>query len=150
MYEPLMEHADEYKTVRRPQKRKTTAVNVVALTEADRQTLRNENNWIVEMDTYLRDVQALSQQNHRSVMRQVEKLSAGLGITYHRWKSDVYFYKDQKVALDTDFGAMHEEACHFEAEHGKDLGNGMYHSPIHTCWAIQRFLSALTHDALPS
>jgi len=50
------------------------------ISDKDRQKLLGENNWLGEMRTYLLEVENLSDQNYRSVINQVEKLVAGLGI----------------------------------------------------------------------
>lgn len=94
------------------------------LTEEERTQLREQVDWLDEMEAYLKDEENLSYQNYRSVMRQVEKLVAGEGVTYHHWDEGTYFYKDSRITLSDDFDVLYEEACNFEDEHGKDLGNG--------------------------
>jgi len=58
-------------------------------------------------------------------MRQVKKMVAGIGITYHHWKSGVIFGEGKKVSLSDDLETLYNEAVDFEDIHGKDLGNGM-------------------------
>jgi hypothetical protein len=110
-----------------------------SLSEEDRKKL-SAIDWLEEMEVYLKNEEQLSYQNHRSVMRQVEKLVAGVGITYHHWNEGVYFMKGQTIQLSDDFGTMHDEAVAFENEHGRDLGNGwLLRHPIKKLENFQRY-----------
>jgi hypothetical protein len=106
---------------------------VHALTEEDRQQLQRyaTADWLPEMERYLKDVEHVSYPNQRSVLRQVEKLVSGDGITYARWNDDsssaeIYFGRGRNVSLTDDFDQLYDEACAFEEAHGRDLGNGAY------------------------
>ena len=74
------------------------------------------------MSDYLKEVENLSPQNLRNVMRQVEKLVSGSGVTYHHWAPDVVFRC--KVTLKHDFHELHTQAADFESKYGKDRGHG--------------------------
>ena len=119
---------NEQFTPKRKKIRKKQEV-VVGLTDEERSQLREQVDWLEEMEAYLKDEENLSYQNHRSVMRQVEKLVTGQGITYHHWGKETYFGKGTRITLSDNFDSLYEEACDFEDEHGKDLGNG-------TCWSF--------------
>ena len=92
------------------------------LTEQDRQRLRLSETWLDDMTDYLTEVEKLSPQNLRSVMRQVEKLVSGSGVTYQHWAPGVVFRC--KVTLQHDFHELHTQAADFESRHGKDRGHG--------------------------
>ena len=92
------------------------------------------------MEVYLRKEEELSAQNLRSVMRQVEKLVSGVGITYHHWNESVVFAANTKIKLQDDFDALHGQAQDFEDEHGQDLGNGwLLRHPIQKLANFQRY-----------
>jgi hypothetical protein len=104
-----------------------------ALTNKDRQQLQRyvSADWLQEMEVYLKEVEHVSYPNQRSVMRQVEKLVSGEGITYVHWNNpsgngEIYFGRGRNVSLSDDFDQLYDEACVFEEEHGRDLGNGTY------------------------
>ena len=52
------------------------------------------------------------------------KLVTGVGVDYHRWPAGVVFRKGEPVTLQDDLAEIKEDAKDFEAQHGKDLGNG--------------------------
>ena len=109
----------------RVKKRKVSS-SMTALSEAERNALKAEEKWLDALEDYLVDEEGLSKPNYRSVMRQVEKLVSGIGITYHHWEEGVYFMKGRKITLNDDFNKLYDEAVDFEDEHGKDLGNGKF------------------------
>ena len=86
--------------------------------------------WIQEMELYLKDVEHLSYPNYRNVLRQVEKLITGTGITYTHWQDNVSFPTSEDhpnpISLSDDMDQLYIEALEFETEHGRDLGNGTY------------------------
>lgn len=104
--------------------RKKRRVAEIQLTAQERQSLRTSEKWLDALQTYLVEEEQLSEQNLRSVMRQVEKLVSGMGVTYRHWDEGVVFGRQQKVTLRDDFDALHAEAVEFENRHGRDLGNG--------------------------
>jgi hypothetical protein len=109
---------------KKPKQHRSTNTSADTLSEADRQALRQQLNWIDRMDKYLENVQQISEPNRQSVMRQVEKLASGKGVTYHRWEEGTYFASGRPITLGETFNKLYEEACAFEDEHGRDLGNG--------------------------
>jgi len=58
------------------------------------------------------------------VIRQVTKLVTGVGVEYHHWPAGVVFRKGEPVTLQDDLAQIKEDAKDFEAQHGRDLGNG--------------------------
>ena len=58
------------------------------------------------------------------MIRQVTKLVTGVGVEYHHWPAGVVFRKGEPVTLQDDLAQIKEDAKDFEAEHGRDLGNG--------------------------
>ena len=52
------------------------------------------------------------------------KLVTGVGVDYHRWPAGVVFRKGEPVTLQDDLAQIKEDAKDFEAQHGRDLGNG--------------------------
>ena len=58
------------------------------------------------------------------MIRQITKLVTGVGVDYHRWPAGVVFRKGEPVTLQDDIEQIKEDAKDFEAEHGRDLGNG--------------------------
>jgi hypothetical protein len=101
-----------------------------SLSEEDRDKLKNLPDWVNDMEVYLQDEENLSRQNVSSVMRQVAKLSTGVGITYSRWDDSVSFAKGRPIDLSDDLDSLYVEAIDFEEEHGRDLGNGAYFSGL--------------------
>ena len=76
------------------------------------------------MEDYLIAHEHLSPQNLRSVMRQVEKLVSGKGISYSQWEDHVLFASGRPIQLSDDMQEWYEQAVQFEDEHGRDKGNG--------------------------
>ncbi|GAX13674.1 hypothetical protein FisN_14Lh310 [Fistulifera solaris] len=105
-------------------KKRRIVHNTTALTAEQRQQLRQEVAWMDDLEDYLHTQEQLSTQNLKSVMRQVEKLVSGEGITYSQWDEGVYFAKNSRVQLSDDFDALYEQAVQFEDEYGRDRGNG--------------------------
>ncbi len=66
----------------------------------------------------------ISPDNRKTVIRQITKLVTGVGVDYHRWPAGVVFRKGEPVTLQDDLVQIKEDAKDFEAEHGRDLGNG--------------------------
>jgi len=102
----------------------------IELSEDQRATLSQCDNWLCEMESFLSSVphgkmnRVCSSDNVRQVMKQVKLLVSGCGIGYRHWPSDVVFMKGNKVCLDEDFDILHDRAQCFENTHGHDLGNG--------------------------
>ena len=66
----------------------------------------------------------ISPDNRKTVIRQVTKLVTGVGVEYHHWPAGVVFRKGEPVTLQDDLAEIKEDAKDFEAQHGRDLGNG--------------------------
>ena len=66
----------------------------------------------------------ISPDNRKTVIRQITKLVTGVGVDYHRWPAGVVFRKGEPVTLQDDIEQIKEDAKDFEAQHGRDLGNG--------------------------
>ena len=78
-----------------------------------------------DFERYLVDVEMVSADNARTIMRQVQKLSKGEGIRYKNWASnDIVFCPREINDLGEDFHLLRQQAKAFENEHGKDLGHG--------------------------
>lgn len=101
-----------------------SSVSARSLSKKDRKVLENLPDWLNSMEKYLCEEENLSHQNVTSVMRQVVKLSTGVGITYSRWDERIAFAKGSPVDMSADFDLLYVEAVNFEEEHGRDLGNG--------------------------
>ena len=125
---------------------KSGAMTNTTIASADRQMLQtfegSAPTWLSDMELYLNNVETLSRANLRSVMRQVEKLVTGVGITYKHWEEHVYFHRDAPISLADDMDNLYYEALEFEIEHGRDLGNGTVvgHACVCVCVASGTFL----------
>ncbi|KAI2510039.1 hypothetical protein MHU86_4333 [Fragilaria crotonensis] len=64
---------------------RTSPVAAKAVSDKERKLLENLPDWLNSMEEYLSMEENLSRQNLTSVMRQVVKLSTGVGITYSHW-----------------------------------------------------------------
>lgn len=120
---------EEAATAARASKRRKTGsgrgARSMVVTDEERKKLQdNVPDWLDSLEEYLTDVDAVSESNRRSVLRQVERMAAGIGITYHHWKKDTFFYKGTCIDLSFDFDKLYDEAVAFENEYGRDLGNG--------------------------
>lgn len=92
------------------------------------------------MKEFLLEEQGLSPDNARNVMKQVEKLVTGQGITYAHWRPEIIFYPGERIKLTQDFVQLYEESVIFEQEHGRDKGNGwLLRHPIAKLDAYQRY-----------
>jgi hypothetical protein len=90
-----------------------------------REESSGEPSWVDEMDEYLRREENISNDNRKSVMKQVRKMVSRQGITYMQWTEGTYFGQEG-VSLSDDFIAMFDSALEFENEHGRDKGNGTF------------------------
>lgn len=127
-------HAGLPADVRQYPKKKHRASPIVRpkleLADGTRSLLKNLPNWLKDMETFLLTVphgnghKVVSQENARCVMKQVRCMVSGAGISYHHWAEGVIFKKGVHVDLSMDFDTLHDEATEFEADHGRDLGNG--------------------------
>jgi len=83
---------------------------------------KGDGFWFTQFKDYWRP--KISDQNFLTIIRQVEKLVFGLGITYKQWPSNTWFHKDAKIDISTDFDELYKRAVLFEQEFGRDRGNG--------------------------
>jgi N-methylhydantoinase A/oxoprolinase/acetone carboxylase beta subunit len=117
-------HIDRAISRTKTKKRRIVHNTTTALIAEQRQKLRQEVAWMDDLEDYLQTKEQLSTQNLKSVMRQVEKLVSGEGITYSQWADGIYFAKGSRVHLSDDYDDLYEQAVQFEEEHGRDRGNG--------------------------
>jgi hypothetical protein len=117
------------------------------LTEEERAILaRNtmDDNYLHKFKEFLVYHNKISEQNVRSVMKQITKLANGEGIHYsspnYGWKPHQYFQKGNKITPLSDFVALMEEAAECEAKWGRDHGNGWLLShPLKKMLLFQQF-----------
>ena len=108
------------------QRRKRPRVEASPLTDEQRERLgvfcmETLYDWL---GTTTQFHKAISPDNRKTVIRQVTKLVTGVGVDYHHWPAGVVFRKGEPVTLQDDIEQIKEDAKDFEAQHGRDLGNG--------------------------
>jgi hypothetical protein len=132
---------DEAPRPKKKTKRTGKGRDFVELTEEDRANMLNLPDWMEQLQHYLTNIDTVSDQNCRSVMRQVKRMAAGVGITYHHWKEGTFFYRGTKIDLSYDFDTLYDQAVAMENKHGRDLGNGwLMRHPITKLKNFQRYL----------
>jgi len=83
----------------------------------------------------------VSEQNRRSVMRQVRKLVSGEGVTYAYWPKGVVFRKDEPVTMQSDISAIIDDARDYEDQYGEDRGHGwLLNHPLRKLLFYQHYL----------
>ena len=83
----------------------------------------------------------VSEQNRRSVMRQVRKLVSGEGVTYAYWPVNVVFRKDEPVTMQSDISAIIDDARDYEDRYGEDRGHGwLLNHPLRKLLFYQHYL----------
>lgn len=109
------------KKKRRKQRKKTPA-----LAPTQRSMLQDARIEIDldELETYLLEVEDMSDANTRSVMRQVSRLIDGVGITYRHWPKQVVFCQRPVCYLHENFAALRRQGQDYEDQYGEDLGHG--------------------------
>lgn len=140
-------HQKEEKKKKKQHRRPVTSDDInLLISAADRAKLTqmypdNDDSWLDDMEHYLAHDEQVSEQNYRSVMRQVEKLCTGVGITYHHWPKGVYFAKGDAVNLGWNMQELYVKACEYETKYGRDLGNGwLVRHPIKKMHNFQHYL----------
>lgn len=93
-----------------------------ALRENLKEKAKLDKHWYAQFQQYWEP--QISQQNYRTICRQVEKLISGKGISYHHWPNEVCFHKDKSIDMSMDLNSLYQLACSYEAEYGPDLGKG--------------------------
>lgn len=100
--------------------------------------------FISKIKEYLSEVDSLSDQNKRNVMRQVTKLVLGEGIRYdskaYGWPEGCYFLKGTKVHPTDDILKLMDIGRECEDEWGRDHGNGWLLShPLKKMYQFQQY-----------
>ena len=100
--------------------------------------------FISKIKEYLSEVDSLSDQNKRNVMRQVTKLVLGEGIRYdskaYGWPEGCYFLKGTKVEPTDDILKLMDIGRECEDEWGRDHGNGWLLShPLKKMYQFQQY-----------
>eukprot|EP00527_Entomoneis_sp_CCMP2396_P008322 CAMPEP_0198145290 /NCGR_PEP_ID=MMETSP1443-20131203/22519_1 /TAXON_ID=186043 /ORGANISM="Entomoneis sp., Strain CCMP2396" /LENGTH=249 /DNA_ID=CAMNT_0043808887 /DNA_START=152 /DNA_END=901 /DNA_ORIENTATION=+ len=99
-----------------------------------------DDQWLEDLSQFLDNVHQVSTANRNSVVRQVEKLVSGVGITYNRWPSGIVFGKSLTITPDFDFESLYDHACEYENDYGRDLGNGwLMKHPIKKLISFQEY-----------
>ncbi len=102
------------------------------------------DNYLSKFQEFLKYHNMISEQNLRSVMRQVGKLARGDGIRYesprYGWPENCYFKKGEKIGPLSDIVQLMEEAQECEDKWGRDHGNGWLLShPLKKLLLFQQF-----------
>ena len=95
------------------------------------------------MDAFIESpvIKELSEQNRRSVIRQVRKLVSGEGVTYSYWPDNVVFRKGEPVTMQSDISAIIEDARDYEDQYGEDRGHGwLLNHPLRKLLFYQHYL----------
>jgi hypothetical protein len=99
-----------------------------------------DENYLTKFEQFLRYYDKVSDANCRSVLRQVDKLSSGEGITYSGWPEGTYFKAGVKITPLSDLITLREEATEMELRCGRDTGNGwLLKHPIKKLLMFQQF-----------
>ncbi len=129
------------------QRRKRPRVEASPLTDEQRERLgvfcmETLYDWL---GTTTQFHKAISPDNRKTVIRQVTKLVTGVGVDYHHWPAGVVFRKGEPVTLQDDLVQIKEDAKDFEAQHGRDLGNGwLLNHPLQKMILFRDHLAATT------
>ena len=113
---------------------------------ADRQRLgqmypNGDDSWLDDMEEYLMEEEQISETNCRRAMTQVTLMSSGDGVTYHHWPHNVWFHKGDAIDLTWNMQELYVQACEYENEYGRDLGNGwLMRHPIKKMHNFQLYL----------
>mmetsp|Transcript_4401 Transcript_4401/g.9774 ORF Transcript_4401/g.9774 Transcript_4401/m.9774 type:complete len:240 (-) Transcript_4401:156-875(-) len=116
------------------------------LTEEQKQHIERkmEGNFLEKFEDYLTNIDALSEGNRRSVMRQITKLFNGQGIRYeskaYGWPEGCYFMKETEIGPTDDILNLMEIGRQCENEWGEDHGNGWLLShPLKKLYMFQQY-----------
>jgi len=107
-------------------------------------TKKMEEDFLGKFEDYLTEVDELSEQNRRNVMRQVKKLHMGEGITYeskaYGWPDGCYFMKGKEIGPTDDIIHLMEIAQTCEDDWGQDHGNGwLLRHPLKKLYMFQQY-----------
>ena len=95
------------------------------------------------MDAFIESpvIKELSEQNRRSVIRQVRKLVSGEGVTYSYWPDNVVFRKGEPVTMQSDISKIIDDARDYEDQYGEDRGHGwLLNHPLRKLLFYQHYL----------
>ena len=95
------------------------------------------------MDAFIESpvIKELSEQNRRSVIRQVRKLVSGEGVTYSYWPDNVVFRKGEPVTMQSDISKIIDDARDYEDQYGEDRGHGwLLNHPLRKLLLYQHYL----------
>lgn len=103
-----------------------------------------EGDFVGKFEDYLTEVDTLSDQNRRNVVRQITKLAMGEGIRYeskaYGWPEGCYFLKGTKIGPTDDILKLMDIGRECEEEWGKDHGNGWLLShPLKKLYMFQQY-----------
>ncbi|KAL7445248.1 hypothetical protein ACHAXM_011928 [Skeletonema potamos] len=107
-------------------------------------TKKMEEDFLGKFEDYLTEVDEISEQNRRNVMRQVKKLHMGEGITYeskaYGWPDGCYFMKGKEIGPTDDIIHLMEIAQTCEDDWGQDHGNGwLLRHPLKKLYMFQQY-----------
>ncbi|KAL7495324.1 hypothetical protein ACHAWT_003738 [Skeletonema menzelii] len=112
--------------------------------EKDLITKKMEEDFLGKFEEYLTEVDELSHQNRRNVVRQITKLHMGEGITYesrsYGWPDGCYFMKGKVIGPTDDILHLMEIAQTCEDDWGQDHGNGwLLRHPLKKLYMFQQY-----------
>ena len=142
------DESDDERPKRRSQSSRRWRVRVVDdLSDVQRAGLEK---FTLNLDAFLDGFEAwmepdgehpVSEQNRRSVIRQVRKLVSGEGVTYSYWPEGVAFRKGEPVTMQSDISAIIEDARDYEDQYGEDRGHGwLLNHPLRKLLFYQHYL----------
>jgi hypothetical protein len=100
---------------------------------------------VLYLQDYLTNVDTLSYQNKRNVLRQITKLATGEGIRYeskaYGWPDNCFFLDGIKVGPTDDILKLMDLGRECEEKWGEDRGNGWLLShPLKKLYMFQQYL----------
>lgn len=103
-----------------------------------------EGDFLGKFEDYVTEVDTLSDQNRRNVVRQISKLAAGEGIRYesraYGWPEGCFFLRGTSVGPADDILKLMEIGRGCEEEWGRDHGNGWLLShPLKKLYMFQQY-----------
>lgn len=112
--------------------------------EKDLINKKMEEDFLGKFEDYLTEVDELSTQNKRNVIRQITKLHTGEGITYeskaYGWPEGCYFMKGKVIGPTDDIIHLMEIAQTCEDDWGQDHGNGwLLRHPLKKLYMFQQY-----------
>jgi hypothetical protein len=107
-------------------------------------TNKLQGDFLSKFEYFLTDVDPISEQNRRNVLRQIAKLASGQGIRYeskaYGWPEGCYFMKGTKIGPLDDILKLMDVGQQCEEEWGRDHGNGWLLShPLKKLYMFQQW-----------